>query len=74
MVIFIYRYKSIITLIKGGINLGEIILKFIENNKLMLLTVMLLIFSIFNRKKDITLVKKDKKGSFRLVISNNENI
>ncbi|WP_165776148.1 hypothetical protein [Clostridium combesii] len=54
--------------------MGEIILKFIENNKLMLLTVMLLIFSIFNRKKDITLVKEDKKGSFRLVISNNENI
>ncbi|NEU06059.1 MULTISPECIES: hypothetical protein [Clostridium] len=57
--------------------MGETIIKFIEfieNNKLMLLTVMLLIFSIFNRKKDITLVKEDRKGSFLLVISNNENI
>ncbi|SUY62222.1 Uncharacterised protein [Clostridium sporogenes] len=52
-----------------------IITKFIQDNKIVVLIVALLIFSIFNKNKNITLLKGDKKSFFYFSMSNNsENI
>jgi len=53
----------------------EIITKFIQDNKIVVLIAALLIFDIFNKNKNITLLKGDKKLFFYFSMSNNsENI
>lgn len=62
-------------LFKKGVNMRGIITKFIQDNKIVVLIAALLIFSIFNKKKNITLLKGDKKSFFYFSMSNNsENI